>query len=65
MGIFSPLRTWVDDFPIPYYLEMSWELQVTPLELRVAHEFRPLFCHQKKRTLPETNVAPENPHFSW
>ena len=26
MGIFSPLRTWVDEF-IPYYMEMSWEFR--------------------------------------
>ena len=25
MGPYKPLRTWVD-FPIPYYMEMSWEL---------------------------------------
>ena len=25
MGIYKPLRTWVE-FPIPYYIEMSWEL---------------------------------------
>ncbi len=26
MGPYKPLRTWVDDFPIPYYMEISWEL---------------------------------------
>ena len=26
MGPYKPLRTWVDEFPIPYYMEMSWEL---------------------------------------
>ncbi len=26
MGPYKPLRTWVDDHPIPYYMEMSWEL---------------------------------------
>ena len=25
MGPYKPLRTWVE-FPIPYYMEMSWEL---------------------------------------
>ena len=25
MGPYKPLLTWVD-FPIPYYMEMSWEL---------------------------------------
>ena len=35
MGIYKPLRTWVE-FPIPYYMEMSWEL-IDP----IAH----LSCH--------------------
>ena len=26
MGPYKPLRTWVDEFPIPYYMEISWEL---------------------------------------
>ena len=26
MGPYKPLRTWVVEFPIPYYMEMSWEL---------------------------------------
>ena len=25
MGPYKPLRTWVE-FPIPYHMEMSWEL---------------------------------------
>ena len=25
-ALFSPLRNWVDELTIPYYLEISWEL---------------------------------------
>ena len=32
MGIFSPLRTWVDEF-IPYYMEMSWEFRPGHIQL--------------------------------
>ena len=30
MGPYKPLRTWVE-FPIPYYMEMSWELSLDPI----------------------------------
>ena len=26
MGPYKPLRDWVDELTIPYYMEMSWEL---------------------------------------
>ena len=29
MGPYKPLRTWVDEFPIPYYMESSWEFRST------------------------------------
>ena len=31
MGPYKPLRNWVDEFPIPYYMEMSWELSLDPI----------------------------------
>ena len=36
MGIFSPLRTWVDEF-IPYFMEMSWEL-IDPIAHMLVYE---------------------------
>ena len=38
MGPYKPLRTWVE-FPIPYYMEMSWEL-IDPIA-HVNHSLQP------------------------
>ena len=30
MGPYKPLRNWVE-FPIPYYMEIKWELSLDPI----------------------------------
>ena len=44
MGPYKPLRTWVE-FPIPYYMEISWEL-IDPIAHMGTLEFR------KRATFP-------------
>ena len=52
MGPYKPLRTWVD-FPIPYYMEMSWEL-IDPSSPKSPSTFK--VADLALETLVETNI---------